>query len=67
MPIPNAQDQPTVELWPTVGQAFGLGRSATYAAAARGDIPGVIRIGRRCIVSTAAVRRLLQLDEADSE
>ena len=51
--LPNAEDQPTVDLWPTAGSAFGLGRSSTYAAAARGEIPGLIKIGGRRLVSTA--------------
>ena len=35
-----------------------LGRSATYEAIARGDVP-TVRIGRRVLVPTAALRRLL--------
>lgn len=60
--IPLPEDQPTVDLWPTAGQALGLGRSSTYNAADRGEIP-VIRLGRRIVVPTAALRRLLQLDD----
>ena len=60
--IPSADEQPTVPLWPTTGQALGLGRSATYAAAERGEIP-TIRLGGRIIVPTAALRQLLQLDQ----
>lgn len=69
MVIPNPEDQPVVDLWPTVGQALGIGRSTTYAAAERGDLPvPVIRIGRRLVSPTAALRRVLQLDlPTDSE
>ncbi len=59
--IPNPEEQPTVQLWPTAGRALGLGRSATYAAAHRGEIPN-IRLGGRIVVPTAALRRMLQLD-----
>ncbi len=61
--IPWPEDQPTMQLWPEVGQILGLGRAATYDAARRGDIP-TIRFGRRIIVPTAALRRMLGL-EAD--
>lgn len=43
------------------GEVLGLSRSASYDAAARGDIP-TIRIGRRLLVPTAGLRRLLRLD-----
>ncbi len=59
--LPYAEDRPTLRLWPTAGQALGLGRSATYAAAERGEIP-TIRVGGRILVPTAALRRLLHLD-----
>jgi hypothetical protein len=36
----------TVPLWPTAGRALGLGRSATYDAAKRGDIP-TLSLSRR--------------------
>jgi hypothetical protein len=38
-----------------------LGRSAVYEAARRGDIP-VITFGRRKVVATAALRKLLGID-----
>lgn len=63
--IPDANERPTVQLWPTTGRALGLGRSSTYAAAERGEIP-TIRLGRRVVVPTAALRRMLQLDEIDA-
>ena len=60
--IPDPNERPTVRLWPDAGKALGLGRSSTYAAAHRGEIP-VLRIGGRVVVPTAALRRMLQLDE----
>ncbi|MDQ3640427.1 MAG: helix-turn-helix domain-containing protein [Actinomycetota bacterium] len=44
------------------GAALGLGRSAAYEAARRGELP-TIRLGRRLVCPTAALRRLLCLDE----
>jgi excisionase family DNA binding protein len=38
---------------------FDLGRGASYAAAARGEIP-VIRIGRKIRVPVAALDRMLE-------
>jgi len=48
----------TVPLWPHVGKVLGLGKSATYDAVARGEIP-VIRFGRRIVVSKKALARML--------
>jgi excisionase family DNA binding protein len=39
-------------------QILGLSRSATFRAAARGDIP-VLRVGRRILVPAARLRALL--------
>lgn len=61
--LPGAEEQPTVDLWPDAGKALGLSRSTTYNAALSGDIPGLIRIGGRYRVATAALRRALALDE----
>jgi len=38
---------------------FGLGRSASYAAASRGEFP-VIRIGKRLVAPIAALDRMLE-------
>jgi excisionase family DNA binding protein len=40
------------------GKLLGLSRPSAYAAAASGDLP-VIRIGRRLLVSKAAIANLL--------
>lgn len=53
----------TVPLWPHAGRALGLGRSAVYEAAARGDVPTVDTGGRKKPVPTAKLRRLLGIDE----
>jgi len=59
--LPDPHVQPTMNLWPQTGQLLGLSRQSTYDAANRGDIP-TIRIGRRILVPTAALARLLQLE-----
>ncbi len=43
------------------GRALGLGRSAAYDAVGRGEIPS-IKIGKRLLVPTAALRRMVGLD-----
>ncbi|MGI8680652.1 MAG: helix-turn-helix domain-containing protein [Mycobacteriales bacterium] len=58
---PEANDRPTLPVWPDTGLILGLSKASTYDAVARGDIPS-IRIGRRLLVPTAALRRMLQLD-----
>lgn len=45
------------------GKAFGLSRAAAYAAVRNGQLPSV-KIGKRYAVPTAALRRLLQIEEA---
>jgi predicted DNA-binding transcriptional regulator AlpA len=56
--------QPTQdECWtltvPVAGKRLGLSRGASYDAAKRGDFPGLIKIGRRLLVSKAALERAL--------
>lgn len=52
------QTRPTMSV-PEAGERyFGLGRNASYAAAARGDIP-TLRIGGRIFVPVAALDRKL--------
>jgi hypothetical protein len=50
------ENKPTMSV-PSAGEKyFGLSRNASYAAAARGEIP-TIRIGRRIYVVVAALER----------
>ena len=49
-----------------VGEALCISQSSVYAAARAGQLP-VIRIGRRLLVPTAAIRRLLCLDDGPDE
>jgi excisionase family DNA binding protein len=42
------------------GEILGISRGSSYLAVKTGDLP-VIRIGRRCIVSRAALERLFAI------
>lgn len=60
-----SEESPTRETL-TVGEAalvLGLGRSAAYRAAKKGELPA-LRIGRRYLVPRAALERLLQKPDA---
>jgi hypothetical protein len=59
--IADIADLPTVDV-PTAGQVLGIGRDASYAAAARGEIP-TLRLGRSLRVP---VPKLLELLGASS-
>lgn len=57
---------PAVRPTLTVDEAavvMGIARSSAYDAVRRGEIPSV-KVGRRLLVPTAAIRRLLQLDDS---
>lgn len=58
----EAQQEPTgrltLDLWPDVGRALGLGRNSTFKAAKAGQIP-TLRIGKRLLVPRAAFDALL--------
>lgn len=58
--IPDPAIEPTLSV-ERAGSFCGLGRSASYDAARRGDLP-TIHFGRRVVVPTAALRRLLAMD-----
>jgi hypothetical protein len=49
----------TIKLWPDVGRQLGLGINGTYEAAARGEIPGAFRIGRRWFVKREVFERAM--------
>jgi hypothetical protein len=48
---------------PAAGQILGLSRNNAYEAAARGEIP-TLRFGRRLVVPTMLLRRMLGLEAA---
>lgn len=61
--LPNPYERPTLTV-AEAGHAFGLGRSASYEAIHRGDFPvPTIRVGRRLLVPTASLLRILGLFE----
>lgn len=57
--VPIAEERPTITV-EEAGQLLGLGKTASYDAVHRGDIPH-IRIGRRILVPTAKLREALGL------
>lgn len=61
MAIPNPQDVPLLSIT-EAAEAIGLPRSSAYRAADDGSLPVVI-IGKRRWVPTAALRRMVHLDE----
>ncbi len=58
--IPDPREQPTLSV-PEAGELLGLGRSASYLAAERGEIP-TLHFGRTVRVPTARLRVLLGID-----
>jgi hypothetical protein len=62
-PCGSAIDYPvrrTMNLWPDVGRLIGLSKNAVYEAAGRGEIPGLVRIGRRLLVLREPFERFLK-------
>ncbi len=59
--LPDPNERPTLSVWPETAGILNLSKASAYAAVERGEIPA-IRIGRRLLVPTAALRRMLQLD-----
>lgn len=58
--VPDPSVEPTMQV-DQAAAALGISRGAAYNAVQTGEIPS-IRIGRRIVVPTAAVRRMLLLD-----
>lgn len=64
--LDSVRDRPTIPLWPDTGKLLGLGRNATYRAAARGEIP-TLKLGSVYRVSVPALFKLLGADGGASE
>jgi excisionase family DNA binding protein len=62
--VPSASGKPTMQV-DDVAKALGISRASAYEGVKTGDIPS-IKIGRRVVVPTAAVRRMLQLDAEET-
>jgi hypothetical protein len=61
--IKEVRTKPLVPLWPTAGTFLGLSRSATYAAAVRGDID-VAPIGRLHKAISASLLKKAKIEAA---
>jgi hypothetical protein len=64
VPIPTAEQQPTVPLWPTAAEAIGIkSRATAYRAAHADQLPfRTLQAGVRLVVPTVELRRALGLD-----
>lgn len=60
MTVPIPTEQPTMSV-EEAGRCLGLGRSASYEAVRRGELPA-LRFGRSVRVATAELRRMLGID-----
>lgn len=60
--LPRSEDEPTVSV-ERAGAILGVSRASAYEAVKAGAIPH-LRIGRRIVVPTAALRRLLGVEES---
>jgi predicted DNA-binding transcriptional regulator AlpA len=63
--IPRPEDEPTLKV-PQIMEIYGISETAAYDAIRRGDIPS-LRIGRRVVCPTAAIRRHLGIDDGPEE
>jgi hypothetical protein len=61
--LAEIRTKPVVPLWPHVGLALDISRTAVYAAARRGEID-TIGVGRLKKAKTAPLRRKLEIDAA---
>lgn len=59
--VPDPADEPTLTV-ERVAAIMSIARQSAYDAIGRGEIPA-IRLGKRLLVPTAALRRLLDIDE----
>jgi hypothetical protein len=59
--IPRPEDQPIMSI-EDAGAWLGLKRTASFEAARRGEIP-TIALGRRRLVATALLRKMVGLDD----
>ena len=48
----------------TAARILGIGRSLAYELAAKGELPGAIRLGNRLVVSVDAIESTLRGDRA---
>jgi hypothetical protein len=65
--LAEVRDLATIPVWsgsgPCAARLLGIGRSASYEAARRGDLPGVIRVGHRFVCSVPALLAALGVEQ----
>jgi hypothetical protein len=59
--LEEIRTKPLVNLWPTVGVAYGVSRGTIYDAAARGEID-VLEVGRLKKAVSSSIRRKLGIE-----
>lgn len=62
--VPDPNETPTVSV-AEAALILGIGRSVAYDATRTGELP-TIRIGRRLLIPTAALRAMLGFDRGDA-
>lgn len=65
MNVPDPRERPTLKV-AEVAAILGVSDETVYAAAEAGDLPS-LRFGRRVLIVTAGLRRLLLLDAVGDE
>lgn len=60
--LPDPTERPTVPV-EEAGEILGISRNSAYEGVKSGEIPS-IRVGRRIMVPTAGLRRMLLVDDA---
>ncbi|MGN6606409.1 MAG: hypothetical protein ACTHMS_05280 [Jatrophihabitans sp.] len=64
--LPNPELQPLLRPADVIGLHPTLRRTAVYDALKKGEIPSIV-IGSRIFIPTAALRRMLHLDEREHD
>ncbi len=60
----KASDRATIKV-EEAAQVLGISRGSAYQAARNGELPGVLRIGHRRLVSVAALLKVLGVDDLE--
>jgi hypothetical protein len=63
--LKEIKDRATIPLWPDAGRLLELSKNSTYKAARAGEIPGVLRFGRKYVVAVPAFLRWLECSNRD--
>lgn len=69
LPVTDALDLPVMfDVWPTLGAAFGIGRTATYQLARENALPiPCIRVGRQLRARRSDLLNFLGLTEENGD